>query len=69
MIAIAPSAAYALGIGALLSWDGWPRVGEKFSRGESVGAVAQWSSVLLLLIVCFAAVASTTHQPFLYFRF
>ena len=69
MISVAPSAAYALAVGVLLSWDGWPKVGEKLPKPASVGAVAQWSSVLLLLILCFAAVASTTHQPFLYFRF
>lgn len=68
-ITILPSATLALIMGILLSWDGWPKVGNKLSKGEVIGPLSQWITVFLLLLLCFAAVASTTHQPFLYFRF
>ena len=69
------TALYALAIGILLSWDGLTRRAEALgSRGSvgargTVGAAVRWGGTLVLLLVCFAAVASSTHQPFLYFRF
>lgn len=63
------SALYALVIGALLAWDGWARIVERKSPDGAVMTTAKWSAIAVLTVLCFAAVASTTHQPFLYFRF
>jgi alginate O-acetyltransferase complex protein AlgI len=68
-LTIAPSAAYAMLIGVLLAWDGWKKIGPNVPSAPGLTAMAQWGSLLLLALLCFAAVASTTHQPFLYFRF
>jgi len=68
-IEVPPTAAYAMIVGVLLAWDGWKRVGERIPTPASVGSATSWAMIGLLTIVCFAAVASTTHQPFLYFRF
>ncbi|WP_298912897.1 MBOAT family O-acyltransferase [uncultured Algimonas sp.] len=68
-IDVPPTASYAMIVGGLLSWDGWKRMSERLPGVPAVAAVGQWSAVLILGVLCFAAVASTTHQPFLYFRF
>ena len=67
--AIPESSLYALGVGVLLSWDRVTRWGEAVSPDGTMGAALRWGGTLLLLALCFAVVASTTHQPFLYFRF
>lgn len=68
-IAVPATAAYAMVVGALLAWDGWKRIGEHIPAHALVSTTASWAIVGLLTVLCFAAVASSTHQPFLYFRF
>lgn len=68
-IAVPATAAYAMVVGALLAWDGWKRIGEHIPVPALVSTTASWAIVGLLTVLCFAAVASSTHQPFLYFRF
>lgn len=68
-IEVPSSAVYAMVIGALFAWDGWQKLGAKIQTPAPVGAAVQWSLIGVLALFCFAAVASTTHQPFLYFRF
>lgn len=68
-IDVPESALYALVIGVILSWDRVTRLGEGVAAQGFIGAGLRWGSVLVLLLLCFAAVASSTHQPFLYFRF
>ena len=63
------SALYALLVGVLLSWDAVTRRAEAVNPDGTVGTLLRWGGVLVLLVLCFAAVASSTHQPFLYFRF
>ncbi|MEM7728135.1 MAG: MBOAT family O-acyltransferase, partial [Pseudomonadota bacterium] len=59
----------ALSIGTLLAWDGWKKM-QSSNRAIHVSSQAiAWPNTLILLILCFATVAATTHQPFLYFRF
>jgi alginate O-acetyltransferase complex protein AlgI len=65
-VAVPPTAAYAMIVGALLAWDGWVK---RLPSSGTVSTALSWSAVLVLAAICFAAVASTTHQPFLYFRF
>lgn len=69
MIDVPSSAVYAMIIGVLFAWDGWKNVGARLPTPAPVGAAVQWSMIGVLALFCFAAVASTTHQPFLYFRF
>lgn len=69
MIEVPSSAAYAMVFGVLFAWDGWKNIGARIPTPAPVGAAIQWSLIGVLAIFCFAAVASTTHQPFLYFRF
>lgn len=69
MIDIPQSAVYAMIIGVLFAWDGWKNIGARLPTPAPVGAAVQWSLIGVLALFCFAAVASTTHQPFLYFRF
>lgn len=69
MIEVAPSAIYAMIIGVLLAWDGWKQLGARIPTPAPLGATVQWSLIAVLGVFCFAAVASSTHQPFLYFRF
>ncbi|MGB3455023.1 MAG: MBOAT family O-acyltransferase [Litorimonas sp.] len=68
-IQVLPTAAYAMVVGALLAWDGWPKLGRRVEGVALAGPLASWVATLILLVLCFAVVASTTHQPFLYFRF
>jgi alginate O-acetyltransferase complex protein AlgI len=69
MIDIPPSAIYAMVFGVLFAWDGWKNIGARLPTPAPVGTAIQWSLIGVLALFCFAAVASTTHQPFLYFRF
>ncbi|GLQ19187.1 MBOAT family O-acyltransferase [Algimonas porphyrae] len=69
MIGVPQSAAFAMIVGALLAWDGWKGLGARIRTPELVGTTLSWTLIAGLTILCFAAVASTTHQPFLYFRF
>lgn len=69
MIEIPPSAIYAMVVGVLFAWDGWKNIGARIPTPAPVGAAVQWSAIGVLSLLCFAAVASSTHQPFLYFRF
>lgn len=69
MIDVPSSAVYAMIIGVLFAWDGWKNVGARLPTPAPVGAAVKWSLIGVLALFCFAAVASTTHQPFLYFRF
>ena len=67
---IAPeSALYALGVGVLLSWDRITHWGEGVAQRSQIGSGLRWIGVLALIVLCFAQVASSTHQPFLYFVF
>lgn len=68
-ITVPETAAYAMVFGVLLAWDGWKRVGDRIPSPALVSTTTSWGLVVLLAVICFAAVASTTHQPFLYFRF
>lgn len=68
-IDVPSSALYAMVFGVLFAWDGWKTVGNRIPTPAPVGAAIQWSMIAVLALFCFAAVASTTHQPFLYFRF
>jgi alginate O-acetyltransferase complex protein AlgI len=69
MIEVPSSAVYALVFGVLFAWDGWKKIGARLRTPAPVGTTVQWSMIAVLALFCFAAVASTTHQPFLYFRF
>ncbi|MGJ8559706.1 MAG: MBOAT family O-acyltransferase [Litorimonas sp.] len=69
MIEVPSSATFAMGFGILFAWDGWKNVGARIPTPAPVRATIQWSLIGVLATFCFAAVASTTHQPFLYFRF
>lgn len=69
MIGVPQSAAFAMIVGALLAWDGWKGLGARIRTPELVGTTLSWTLIAGLTLLCFAAVASTTHQPFLYFRF
>lgn len=72
-VEIPVSAYYAFAVGALLAWDGWlnwiRRNDGKLSTSQSLRSVTEWGLIAILTGLCFAVVASTTHQPFLYFRF
>lgn len=68
-LSILPTATAALIIGIVLAWDGWKRIGQQISPPAAVASALSWTMIGLLTLACFAAVASTTHQPFLYFRF
>jgi len=68
-IDVPPSALYALVIGILFAWDGWKGIGARIPAPGPIATGLQWTMIALLTVLCFAAVASTTHQPFLYFRF
>ena len=63
------SALYALGIGVLLSWDKVTEWGEGVAKRGLLGEGLRWAGTLGLLALAFAQVASSTHQPFLYFVF
>jgi alginate O-acetyltransferase complex protein AlgI len=68
-IDVPETAIYAMVFGVLLAWDGWKRVGTRIPTPALVNTTLSWGLIGFLTILCFAAVASTTHQPFLYFRF
>lgn len=57
-------------IGVLLAWDGWKKIAERrFNLERSPVQAVTWMSVIGLATLAFIAVAGTTQQPFLYFRF
>lgn len=68
-IDILPTAWMAICVGVLLAWDGWKGLASHVPISPTGSVAISWAAVGLLTILCFAAVASTTHQPFLYFRF
>jgi alginate O-acetyltransferase complex protein AlgI len=63
-----PDVCIAAVVGALLSW---PLAGRWFSRTESAGprGALHLATITLILVLCWMQVASSTHSPFLYFRF
>ncbi|MGB6228851.1 MAG: MBOAT family protein [Litorimonas sp.] len=68
-IDVPETAVYALVAGGLLSWDGWARLGDRVRIAPVLSVGSSWATIGVLSLLCFAVVASTTHQPFLYFRF
>jgi hypothetical protein len=53
----------------LLSWDKVTEWGEGVAKRGLLGEGLRWAGTLGLLALAFAQVASSTHQPFLYFVF
>ena len=68
-IPVPPTALYALAAGMLLSWDRVTQWGSRVAAGRPSGEGLRWAGALGLLVLGFAQVASSTHQPFLYFVF
>ena len=62
-------------IGLMLAWEGWGKIARaaasKFNGkgGAMIFSLSLWGSLLGLYILCFIVMASSTHKPFLYFRF
>ncbi len=68
-IDVPETAVYALIIGAFLAWDRTARWGEGLNPDSTLGVSLRWVGVLMLAVLCFAAVASSTVQSFIYFVF
>ena len=68
-LSVKESALYALVFGVVLSWDKVTQWGEGMNPNGTFGATLRWAAVLVLLVLCFADVATSTYRPFLYFRF